>query len=245
MFLSRCELNSARRGAKHLLASPQKMHGAVEASFPSGSDQPGMPAPRRLWRIDEGSPNPLLYVVSDSPPDFTHIEEQAGWPTQPSWAVADYSPLLDGLETGQVWEFRLTANPVHNARTGKDERGKRFAHVTAAQQEGWLKKRAEKIGVAFDVGVAQPNPDEAAEGNSPVSFRVNERRLMKFRKRDNSVTIRKARFDGVLRVTDPQLLRDALTNGVGPAKAYGCGLLTLVPVGDLGSTRLLSRTETG
>ncbi|MCT2360021.1 type I-E CRISPR-associated protein Cas6/Cse3/CasE [Brevibacterium sp. LS14] len=245
MFLSRCELNAARRGAKHLLASPQKMHAAVEASFPSSSVGPEKSTSRKLWRIDEGSPNPLLYIVSESPPDFTHIEEQAGWPTQPSWAVADYSPLLDGLEADQIWEFRLTANPVHSVRRSEHERGKRFAHVTVAQQEGWLAKRAGKLGVAFDVGVAQPGSDDmTADEDYPVSFRVGERRLMKFRKKDNSVTIRKARFDGVLRVTDPQLLRSALINGIGSAKAYGCGLLTLAPVGDLGGVQLPSRAET-
>ncbi|EKU45566.1 hypothetical protein C272_14513 [Brevibacterium casei S18] len=184
-------------------------------------------------------------MVSETPPDFTHIEEQAGWPTQPSWAVADYSPLLDELEIDQLWEFRLTANPVHNVRSGEDERGKRFAHVTVAQQVNWLAKRAAKLGVAFDVGVTQLDPDDAAEGGSPVSFRVGERRLMKFKKKDNFVTIRKVRFDGVLRVTDPQLLRSALINGVGPAKAYGCGLLTLAPVSDPDRAQVVTRAESG
>ncbi|MEV5086000.1 type I-E CRISPR-associated protein Cas6/Cse3/CasE, partial [Streptomyces sp. NPDC056159] len=41
-------------------------------------------------------------------------------------------------------------------------------------------------------------------------------------------------FDGRLEVTDPQLLRRALTQGIGKAKAYGCGLLTLAPLGTTG-----------
>lgn len=230
MFLSKCEINAARRGARHLLGSPQMMHAAVEASFPSNvqTAEEG-PPPRRLWRIDRGTPNPVLYVVSDSAPDFTHIEEQAGWPTRPSWGVADYAPLLDGLTEGQQWEFRLTANPVHSVRQGEGLRGKRFAHVTVAQQERWLSERAEKLGVAFDVGVSEDTNPEGPVESEPVSFRVEERQLMKFRKKDRSVTIRKVRFDGALRVTDPGLLRSALVGGIGPAKAYGCGLLTLVP----------------
>jgi CRISPR system Cascade subunit CasE len=39
-----------------------------------------------------------------------------------------------------------------------------------------------------------------------------------------------ATYDGILTVTDPALLRRALCHGVGRAKAYGCGLLTLAPV---------------
>ncbi|WP_453985502.1 type I-E CRISPR-associated protein Cas6/Cse3/CasE [Brevibacterium casei] len=230
MFLSKCEINAARRGARQLLGSPQKMHAAVEASFPSNAQAPEEGhLPRRLWRIDRGNPNPVLYVVSDSAPDFTHIEEQAGWPTQPSWGVADYAPLLDDLAEGQQWEFRLAANPVHSVRQGEGQRGKRFAHVTVAQQERWLSERAEKLGVAFDVGVSEVTAPEGPDASVPVSFRVEERQLMKFRKKERSVTIRKVRFEGALRVTDPGLLRSALVGGIGPAKAYGCGLLTLVP----------------
>ncbi len=39
-----------------------------------------------------------------------------------------------------------------------------------------------------------------------------------------------AQFDGYLTVTDPRLLQHALVTGVGPAKAYGCGLMTLAAI---------------
>jgi CRISPR system Cascade subunit CasE len=41
------------------------------------------------------------------------------------------------------------------------------------------------------------------------------------------VTIAKATFDGKMVVTDPKALKSAMTMGIGPGKAYGCGLLTL------------------
>lgn len=37
--------------------------------------------------------------------------------------------------------------------------------------------------------------------------------------------------DGVARVSDPEKLRDILDEGVGRARSYGCGLLTVKPVG--------------
>lgn len=37
-------------------------------------------------------------------------------------------------------------------------------------------------------------------------------------------------YDGHLTVTDPHALRRTLTQGIGRAKAYGCGLMTLAPV---------------
>ncbi len=36
-----------------------------------------------------------------------------------------------------------------------------------------------------------------------------------------------AAVDGLLDVTDPDVLRQALIEGLGHGKAYGCGLLTL------------------
>src|SRR5690606_4567777 len=38
-------------------------------------------------------------------------------------------------------------------------------------------------------------------------------------------------FEGVLRVTDKALFRQALERGIGPGKAYGFGLLTIAPLG--------------
>ena len=45
MYLSRAELDPARRSTMIALTSPQKFHGAVENSF-SGERR------RRLWRLD-------------------------------------------------------------------------------------------------------------------------------------------------------------------------------------------------
>ncbi len=54
MYLTRFRLNTARSGARKLLASPQAMHAAVMSSFPTllPSDTDG---PRVLWRIDRTS----------------------------------------------------------------------------------------------------------------------------------------------------------------------------------------------
>jgi CRISPR system Cascade subunit CasE len=44
------------------------------------------------------------------------------------------------------------------------------------------------------------------------------------------VSLVTATYEGRLRVTDVDVLRERLLGGVGPAKAYGCGLLTLAPL---------------
>ncbi|MGO4759027.1 type I-E CRISPR-associated protein Cas6/Cse3/CasE, partial [Streptomyces sp. 2MCAF27] len=63
---------------------------------------------------------------------------------------------------------------------------------------------------------------------------VRDRRGLQFAKaesgRRHEVTLTAVTFDGRLRVTDPDALRRTLTSGLGKAKAYGCGLMTLAPV---------------
>ena len=232
MHLSRIQINPARRQGQRLLASPQAMHAAVLASFPQDGDERG----RVLWRVDRDETKRWLYVVSQPAPDFAHIVEQAGWQTtHDTWAVRPYAQLLGRLETGQRWGFRLTANPTRSTtshgpvRSRHDElqphaagsdrpRSKRYGHVTVEQQCSWLLERAERWGFAVD------------ERDGVPDLVVRERRVERFQRKARTVTVAKATFDGVLTVTDVAAFREVLVSGVGPAKAYGCGLLTVAPL---------------
>jgi CRISPR system Cascade subunit CasE len=220
MYLTRFEINTARRDARGLLASPQRLHAAVLAAFPStghGRDDVG----RLLWRLDQHDHQTLLYLASPDRPDLTHLVEQAGWPTQHGWVTRDYSPLLDRLARGQRWGFRLKANPVSSRRKTEDSpRSQRFAHVTVSQQTDWLLSRVEKLGFTIVPGV-HDEPDVA----------LRKRDLLKFVRKGHTVTLATAVFEGRLEVTDPVALRCAMVRGIGAGKGYGCGLLTLAPIG--------------
>jgi hypothetical protein len=55
VFLTRFDLNPARRGTRQLLGSPQAMHAAVMASWPPAAQdnlQADPEAARILWRLD-------------------------------------------------------------------------------------------------------------------------------------------------------------------------------------------------
>ncbi|MEV0356894.1 type I-E CRISPR-associated protein Cas6/Cse3/CasE [Nocardia sp. NPDC050697] len=218
MFLSRVPLNGARVGARKILESPQVAHAAVLAAFPP---QPASDAGRLLWRIDHRDHQVDLYVVSPAEPDFTHIVEQAGWPTTTAWTTRKYTPLLDRLAVDQRWNFRLTANPVRAAlerSVGTPPGRGKPTGLTLADQVQWLQKRAESNG--FVIGGGSGAPDVVVSG----------RDTLRFRRRATTVTVSIATYEGTLAVTDTDRLRHALTHGIGRAKAYGCGLLTLAPV---------------
>lgn len=210
MYLTRFAINPARRQARFLLGSPQAMHAAVLASFPP-TDQ----TERVLWRVDRDGHATWLYVLSPRQPQMTHLAEQAGWSDRSTWATRPYGPLLDRLDTDQTWAFRLTANPVHTITRESDGRKIRVGHVTAAQQLQWLADRSKDNG--FDIHTHQGEP----------AVTVSNRLKRTFKRGNGTVTLVTAQFDGHLHVTDPDALRRALTAGIGRAKAYGCGLLTL------------------
>lgn len=217
VFLTKFEVNTARRGAKMLLASPQAMHAAALSAFPTGQ------AGRVLWRVDQWRVSTYLYLLTESEPDLTHLVEQAGWPTTHAWQTRDYTPVLDGLTAGQRYGFRLTANPTRSTRVHEGKRSQRVAHVTAAQQLDWLIGKSDALGV--DIGTSEePTVGVVARG------------VETFRREGARVTLSRATFEGVLEVTDPAQLRAAITAGIGPAKAYGCGLLTLAPAPEAGGT---------
>lgn len=224
--ISRIALNPQRRGARKLIGNRQAMHAAVEAAFPPGSRTHDQERGRTLWRLDVDQHCHRLYVVSLAQPDLTHVMEQAGW----AGAVgesADYGRFLASLRRGQQWRFRLAANPVRSV-SRKDQRGLVMPHVTPAHQVDWLLSRAESGGFSI--------PPVEGEEQDRLAVEVTGRQDHRFGRRDDDgpgnqrVTLRVAQFDGVLEVTDVEHLRRTLTHGLGRAKGYGCGLLTLRPL---------------
>lgn len=219
MYLTRFRVNAARRGARKVLNSPQAMHAAVLAGFPHPEDHT-RPDARTLWRLDQNANQQItLFIVSPGKPDLTHLVEQAGWPTADTWLTRPYQPFLDTLQAGQRWAFRLTANPVRSGwRKDRDET-QRFGHVTVDNQVDWLQKRTERNGFTI-----------AAQPDGQPNLLLHQRRTLSFTRHQRRVTLTTATYDGVLAITDPEPLRAMLTTGIGHARAYGCGLLTLAPV---------------
>lgn len=227
MYLSKMPINPARRGAARLLASPQMMHAAVLASFPPNAVLEDPERGRILWRIDTTGPHVHLYVVSPEKPDFTALVEQAGWPLASTWETKEYGPFLDRIRLGDEYRFSLVANPARDV-PHESGRSKRLPHVRPEQQMEWLSYKGLRAG--FEIVEAQlenSEGEETAEARSSQQLMVSERRDRSFRRGRGTVTLRTARFDGILRVTDAASFRRALGHGIGPAKGYGCGLMTI------------------
>ncbi|QPL05914.1 MULTISPECIES: type I-E CRISPR-associated protein Cas6/Cse3/CasE [Actinomyces] len=220
MFLTKIELDPSRRLARKYLGSPQVMHAVVlKATGGDESDGPG----RVLWRVDQGHAT-ALYVQSPQAPNCSQILEEAGRPGG-QMQTLDYEPFLERLSEGQVWGFRLTANPSRAISQGPGMRGKRSGHVTVEQQRQWLITRASSLGFSLVPTGTDDDADSlltVVRRGRPVFGRENPQQG-----RRDRVTINQTVYEGVLQVRDADALRHSLVAGIGRSKAYGCGLMTL------------------
>ena len=204
MYLSRVKLDISNRKTMMAMASPNLFHGAVENAF-TGERK------RNLWRIDTLRGCPYLLILSPDRPDLSDIAAQFGFiAPQIDAEIKNYRPLLDRIENNSHWHFKLTANPVKSVSA--KERGEIHAHVTPYYQKKWLLDRAEKHGFLL-------REDE---------FDVVHSQWYTFQKGINRAVLFAATYEGGLTVTDSDLFRDVLINGIGHGKAYGMGLMTIV-----------------
>jgi CRISPR system Cascade subunit CasE len=219
MYLSRVEIRPQLRATRSALSSPQKLHAIVAASFPVlTSDMASAEGDvrnlhqRHLWRLDKFGHSLYILVASAIKPDFAHLIEQLGWgASHQTWETKSYDPFLAQLRQGQEWRFRLRANPTRNKKQSGAPKGRGvvYPYVRIDDQKQWLETRAPKHGFALK------------------NFELVNQDISKFRRLEETVTLHVATFEGTLRIEEPDLLREALISGIGRAKAYGCGLLTL------------------
>ncbi len=211
MYLSRVELDVTRRSTMMMLTAPQKMHGTVESCFCGERN-------RKLWRIDKLGEKLYLLLLSEDKPDLVHVIDQFG--TGKLAESKDYEQLLQRIQPGSRWQFRLTVNPTRSKmRLNEDEmaprkRGKVQACSIISDQKKWLQERAEPHGFSLEEG----------------SFDVTNSHWIRFKKGKESrtVSLLSVTYEGVLQITDAEKFCQLLTGGIGRGKAYGLGLMTVM-----------------
>ncbi|STC69304.1 type I-E CRISPR-associated protein Cas6/Cse3/CasE [Corynebacterium pilosum] len=214
-------ISPAKREGRKLITSPNALHARVAQAFPPQQDSD---AGRVLWRLDKRQHEHVLYIVGPNKPELETLSDDAGWDGIPA-QTADYDRFLDSLLKGQRWWFELVANPTQSKSRGEGKRGKVTAHVSVEHQLSWLRRKADLHGFSLpDGGLGEP--------------RVLSRDFLDFGRSDpeknnrrSRVKVATVRFGGELEIQDVAKFRDALRNGIGRAKGYGCGLMTLAPLG--------------
>lgn len=140
----------------------------------------------------------VLYRIE---PDGTILVQSKA---KPDWSKCLPSQMVQTKEykphavNGASYHIRLTINPVKEDRiTNK---------IVVIDPTEWLEKK--------DLGgvIVVNNVRSTIERNNS---------------KGHSFNINKATIDGVITVTDKDKLLHCIRNGVGRAKAYGCGLISL------------------
>jgi CRISPR system Cascade subunit CasE len=202
IYLSRLNLNEQSTRVRAELADPYQMHRTLSKAFGDVSDD--FTAARLLFRVDVGRNGDLdLLAQSKTAPQWERLTLTAGYLLSPP-EVKEVDPVFT---TGQRMAFRLRANPTIK------HKGKRIGIRKDAEQLAWLARKAELGG--FSVFTAAVAPDAWVNSRTARGFET---------------TLNAVEFNGVILVSDPQRLRETLEAGIGSAKGFGFGLLSLARI---------------
>lgn len=127
------------------------------------------------------------------------------------------------LHEGQLLRFRLRANPIKTIKDAEkgvvEKKGKSFTRTARVpliheeQQQAWLERKFENVALL-------------------QSLNIQKELVLNFRKHkeQRSGKIQTVLFDGVFQVLNPTALIAMMEQGIGPAKSFGCGMLSVAPV---------------
>lgn len=223
MYLSRVQIDVNNRAKIKDLNHLGAYHNWVEQSFPE--EVQNSERLRHLWRIDDLAGKKYLLVLSKGKPDLQDLERYG---VKGTAVTKSYDRFLNDIHTDQIMRFRLVANPTHAVTKKGESKHRIFPHVTVEQQRQWLVKKANNNGFSV-VDEQQTTDDQMA-----LTFDVVSREYQPLRRSQSSSSGRGARlskvaFEGILRVTDESKFKNALIHGIGREKAYGMGLMTVIP----------------
>lgn len=212
IYLSQLILNPASQMVQAECRNPYEMHRTLMRGFAEKRETINV-----LHRLDVHPYSGMmaLLVQSTAEPDWRPLA-QAGQGeyllAAPQWKAVE----LD-LPRGRTLSFRLTANPtlkkVRRDDQGQRRHSNRVPLVHEDQQIAWLEKQA------------------AANGFHPLDLTLSQGQKQTGWQKGNQrpLTLYTVQFNGRLQITDAAKFITAIQTGIGPAKAFGCGLLSLAP----------------
>lgn len=175
-----------------------------------------------LYRQESDGTVPKFYIVSENEPD----DESGLWNIN----VKSYDPVL---RPGQELSFSLRGNPIVSKR---DKNGKQHRHDVVMDEKFRMKK--ENSGKDYDVNISEIVQQKGVEWLQKKAeasgFSIEKEQVRadgycnhKFYKPNgkHNISFNTIDFTGVLTVTDPEMFKKVLFEGIGPAKGFGCGLL--------------------
>ncbi len=248
LYLSRLILDLNCRQVRSEIAQPYEMHRTLMHAFEGYAVNKEENVREKcgvLFRadVDDQNSRAVVYVQSLVEPDWSCLDKCRNYLLSEEGILnPDYKNIAvsyRGFRNGQTVAFSLRANPTKRiAKPSKGDdmlRGKRVALLREEEQIGWLVRkgveREEGCPGGFEI-LAKDIQEQNDEIRQIVHVNTTlEGKQTGYKKdktderREHRMTHLAVRFDGLLRITDPDAFRETLTRGIGPAKAFGCGLM--------------------
>jgi CRISPR system Cascade subunit CasE len=212
LYLIRLTLNPRSREARRDAASAYELHCTLRTRL---FGDPVQEAGRTLFRVERDPDTGISTVLIQShlAPNFAALP--SGYWLHPAEVRSDYAEKLQTITTDQYLRFRLMANPTVK-RKSPEGKPARYGLYSETEQRDWLARKL------------------ADNGARLIDFSVKRLAMQNFRKHggdEKPQTHFAVRFDGILQVLVPDNLLAAVAGGIGSAKGYGFGLLSLAPAG--------------
>ncbi|MFI8265494.1 type I-E CRISPR-associated protein Cas6/Cse3/CasE [Streptomyces sp. NPDC085665] len=207
------------------LVDAQDMHRTVMSGFrgwvedgdPSARSQMGVLS---TWSVDLKAAALVLVVQSRVPGDWSRIPRPALTST-PHTLTVDRT-----INTGDVLTFRTVVNPTRSKPPGRPVsdkvRGARVPHSTPEHVKNWFVRRLQAEG---EPPTAEDGVIRIGATADPATLGIRMLPKVSSPGPHKGLRISRAEIRGSLTVTDPETLVTALSNGLGHARAYSCGLL--------------------
>ena len=122
------------------------------------------------------------------------------------------------ISSGSLVRFRLRANPTRKVQDGSPNGKRKRINPTLADHADWLEG---KLGDAADSRIRMAKFVTGWASGWRTKHEPQPKQRMQWWS---------ALFEGTFRVGDVSMLKKLLESGIGPAKAFGFGLLSIAPL---------------
>lgn len=247
LYLSRLILDPHCRQVRNELAHPYEMHRTLMHAFdryPVKENEKKRNKYDVLFRadVDDRRGRVVVYVQSTAEPDWSYLVDNDGYLPAPETPVnpacKDVAPSYRRLLAGQALSFTLRANPTKRiwkpAKGDANLKGKRVALLREEEHIAWLirkgHEREQGCPGGFEVltkSMRRANGEMEQIAHVSAAPEGKHRGYKSDRWGDHEMTHMAVRFSGLLRITDADAFRGTIIRGIGSAKAFGFGLLSL------------------
>jgi CRISPR system Cascade subunit CasE len=242
-------LNPRLQIVRRDLADCQAMHARLLSAFSIVASETPRASVALLYRLETDARLGFVSLLAQSrrEPDWKLLP--AGYLSANDEAKAasckNVEAKFDLLQNDARLRFRLRANPTKKIDTktaadGKRRNGKRVELRKEEEQFVWLKRKSEQHG--FRLRALQVIDEDKSKGwrgnrrsNAQTEATIKAQELHGDTNGEpvkQRLTFASVLFDGELIVTNKELFRLALEEGIGGGKAYGFGLLSIAPAFD-------------